>query len=413
MIKKEKTVKLINLILEFMSIESKKQVDENIKLEPDERINTIIESALHYWAELKILWRKHGIENDPLCCDETTHEIESLENKLLPNIIFLLNVSNAERKALHESAARIRDEQVGPKIDVRGVIELSNICRANCVYCPMRIENLKSTRRQRIDVQSIIRGAENAHKSGIKNLFLQSGEDPQVIPIVAAALRAIRAAPHLKDLEIVLNLGDHKNSDYIMLNKAGADGYLIKHETSDYDLHAKIRPHSTLEERVYFMLQARQAGMYIGTGAIVGLPGQTDESLARDIIFAGRIGSWEMVSCSPFTPSSDTPLAGKPAGDFYKTLNMIAIYRHLFPIARIPAVSNLDSPKLTSKPNDLPISGQAAAIKAGANGITVNLTPPDLLTSYKIYDSNNRHIVDFSKAQQVSRETGLPLDLNL
>ena len=199
---------------------------------------------------------------------------------------------------------------------------------------------------------------------------------------------------------------------YSKLHEAGADGYLIKHETSDKELHRLMRPHSTVEQRVSHLLQARQAGMHIGTGVIVGLPGQTDQSLAQDIIFAGRIGSEQMVSCSPFIPGETTPLAGEQAGDFFKTLNMIAIYRLLFPAARIPAVSNLDSAKLSTRPPDLKISGQSAGINAGANGITINVTPPAIRDIYSIYDVKTREIVDFSKAKRIEKETGLTLDLD-
>jgi len=364
------------------------------------------------WEQLKILWERAGIASDPLRLDETTKNIEKFEKEIMPVLVELLNIAGVERERFYESARKIRDENAGKQIQVRGAIEVSNICRANCLYCPMRRDNLKGSKQMRMSSDQIVEQAKLAHEAGIKEVFIQSGEDPQMIPVVVDALRKIKSDHELQELKVVLNLGDHKGSDYHLLAKAGAEGYLIKHETIDEVLHKKMRPHTSIKERVNFLLRAREAGMYIGTGVIVGLPRQTDESLAKDIIFAGRLGSWKMVSCSPFTPSDETPLKGTPPGDFWKTLNMISIYRHLFPKARIPSVSNLDNEGLFTRPADLTITGQSAAINAGADGITINITPPEIRKNYKIYDTENkRHIVDFSKAERISEETGLPLDI--
>ncbi|KKQ93710.1 MAG: methyltransferase type 12 [candidate division CPR2 bacterium GW2011_GWC1_39_9] len=360
------------------------------------------------WSNLKSLWSKADIENDPLKADE---QIQELETTIVSALVEILNIDGEERDFLYSSAQKIRDENVGHNIQVRGVIEASNICRENCLYCPMRRDNLRQLPQKRITSEQMVTQARVAHEAGIKELFIQSGEGTRIIPTVVDSIEEIKSDPELKELKIIVNLGNHSEQDYLALAQAGASSCLIKHETSDKDLHEEMRPGSTLERRTSCLVQARKSGMYIGTGVIVGLPGQTDESLAGDIIYAGKLGSWEMVSCSPFTASDETPLKGSSAGDFYKTLNMMAIYRHLFPKARIPSVSNLDNQLLTSRPENLTISGQSMGINAGANGVTINLTPMDIRKDYKIYDTDKkRHVVDFSKAEMISKETGLPLD---
>ena len=393
-----------------MSLEREpQQHNEN---ETRDKFNAKLSELTVYWLKLKSIWKQTTTSIDTLTNNDPETESEELEEKTSAILIELLNASGEERELLHEKAKKIRDENTGKKIQVRGVIEVSNICRANCLYCPMRRDNLPTTEKIRITPEQIYSQVKAAKNEGITNFFMQSGEDPQVIPVVLKALSMIKNDPQTRDIEIVLNLGDHSPNTYSKLHEAGADGYLIKHETADKELHNLMRPHSTVEQRVSHLLQARQSGMYIGTGAIVGLPGQTDKSLAEDIIFAGHIGSEQMVSCSPFTPGETTPLAEEQAGNFYKTLNMIAVYRLLFPNARIPAVSNLDSTKLSTRPADLKISGQSAGINAGANGITINMTPPAIRGIYSIYDVKTREIVDFSKAKRIEKETGLTLDLD-
>jgi biotin synthase len=362
------------------------------------------------WDTLKLLWAEAGLEQDPF---KTTGKIREIEAEIVPTLVELLNASGEERELLYNSAQNIRDTNPGREIQVRGVIEASNICRENCLYCLMRLDNLQKSNRKRVSAEQIVAQASVAYDSGIKELFIQSGEDKRIVDSVIEAVKKIKSDPELRNLKIIINLGNLEEADYLALAKAGVDGCLIKHETSDKDLHKAMRPGCTLEVRTSCLLSARKSGMYTGTGVIVGLPGQSDESLAEDIIYAGRLGSWNMISCSPFTASDETPLKGSPSGDFYKTLNMIAIFRHLFQNARIPAVSNLDNKLLISRPHDLGICGQSMGINAGANGITINFTPQNMLKNYQIYsDGEKRRIADFSKAQKISKETGLPLDIH-
>jgi biotin synthase len=219
------------------------------------------------------------------------------------------------------------------------------------------------------------------------------------------------------DWHIILNLGNHGFEAYAKFKAAGAHGYLIKHETANPHLHYAVRGQA-LAKRVHHMLLARKAGLYVGSGNILGLPGQSDKDLARDLIFLGRFNSSKMASCAPFTPSHDLPIGFqiRQEGIFEKALKFIALLRHCFPDARIPATSNLDSPQLIKQkvPDK---SGQAMAIDAGANGLTVQFTPTDIANNYGLYARGSEKIeqgyfVRFAKAKLVAEQTGLPLDLS-
>ena len=160
------------------------------------------------------------------------------------------------------------------------------------------------------------------------------------------------------------------------------------------------------------MLKARKAGFEIGSGNILGLANQTDEDLADDILFLGRFNIMNMVSCAPFTPSDELPQDAReaPPGDFAKTRRFIALLRLCFPNARIPAVSNADSPFIRKRQGK---SGQALLMDAGANGITVNFTPPEWEAHYALYvrGKEKTYLVSLKKAQQVAYEAGLSMGI--
>lgn len=278
----------------------------------------------------------------------------------------------------------------------------------------MRRDNLRSSKQSgimayRAGTDEVVEIAEHAYSLGFRELFLQSGEDPRLVSEVRSAVKAIVDAH--PDYNITLNLGALDEEEYRSLRAAGARNYLIKHETANAVIHEHQRE-ETLEYRVAQMLKARQAGFTIGSGNILGLPNQTDEDLANDILFLGRFNIVKMVSCAPFTPSNDLPqyMRETAPGDFDKTRRFIALLRLCFPEARIPAVSNADSPFIGKKQGK---SGQALLIDAGANGITVNFTPTKWEAHYGLYVRGNEkaYLVSMQKAHLVSSETGLSVGL--
>ena len=236
-------------------------------------------------------------------------------------LVDLLNCSAERATQLFALARDIRDKHVGPRIDLRAAIDVGNVCRVNCHYCPMRRDNLRTIGKNgrgtisayRADSTKIVEVANDAYRLGFRELFLQSGEDTHVVPQVAKAVSEITEAH--PDYNITLNLGALSDDEYRSLWHAGARSYLQKHETANPSLHEQQRE-ETLQHRVEHMLKARRAGFEIGSGNILGLPNQTDTDLANDILFLGRINCEKMVSCAPFTPSdelpSDTLVAPRP-----------------------------------------------------------------------------------------------------
>ena len=362
-------------------------------------------------------WRLSRAHDDPLAHQTATGE--PLENALRKRIIELLNTSQRDEERLFALARSVRDRHVGTRIDMRAAIDVGNVCRVNCHYCPMRRDNLHAIGKDgrsaiaayRATSEKIVEVAQHAYQLGFRELFLQSGEDPRLVHEVRKAVRIVIDAH--SNYNVTLNLGALSDAEYRGLWEAGARNYLIKHETANPTLHEQQRE-ETLRHRVDHMLKARSAGFEIGSGNILGLPHQTDGDLADDILFLGRFNISKMVSCAPFTPSGELPKDARDAspGDFDKTRRFIALLRLCFPDARIPAVSIADSPFMERK--QCGKSGQSLFFDAGANGITVNFTPPEWEDHYALYVRGNKksYLVSLEKARQVASETGLTMGLS-
>jgi biotin synthase len=367
------------------------------------------------WLRLRQIWLKSDAHDDPLAPPNDT--IASLEDALRGRLVELLNTDGEDAEQLFALARSVRDNHVGTRIDMRAAIDVGNVCRVNCRYCPMRRDNLHGIGKKgqstispyRATSGKIVEVAEYAYQLGFRELFLQSGEDSRLVPEVRKAVTAVVDAH--SDYNITLNLGALADAEYQNLWGAGARGYLIKHETANPALHEQQRE-ETLQHRVTHMLKARKAGFEIGSGNILGLPNQADEDLADDILFLGRLNITKMVSCAPFTPSDELPEDTReaPPGDFDKTRRFIALLRLCFPEARIPAVSNADSPLIRKQRGK---SGQALLMDAGANGITVNFTPPEWEAHYGLYVRGNEktYLVSLKKAQRVASEAGLSMGI--
>lgn len=293
-------------------------------------------------------------------------------------IINLLQVRGKEQEDLFNRAKAVRQENFGNRAIVRGVIEVTNACRVDCDYCPMRRSNKND--RYQMDCDEIVRASEQIRDAGVKVVFLQGGETPKTIKTVGEAIPRIREMFH-DNVEILLCLGGMRREEYEFLKRQGADSYILKHETSDSELHYRMR-HVTLDSRLNQLKDLLELGYKVGTGTIVGLPGQTLDSLADDILLPAKYGT-HMASCSPFIPAKNTPLETYPAGDVETALNTLAIMRLLNPKALIPTVSALEK---------LQEGGQEKGLNAGANVITINFTPERNRQMYKIY-GKDRFIV--------------------
>lgn len=308
----------------------------------------------------------------------------------------LLRARGTDQQQLFAHAREVRARQFGDHAVVRGVVEVASACVRNCSYCPMRKDN-RITRYTYQSMQ-IIDAARNVLGSGIKVVSLQGGELRRTTRTVGEAIPAIREM-YEGEVDVLLVLGDKSDEEYTYLREQGATSYILKHETSDARLHLEHR-HYPLEKRIERIESLLALGYRVGIGTIVGLPGQTLDSLANDILLGHALGT-HMWSASPFVPARGTPLEGCPVGDVQLTLNAIATARLLLPHALIPSVSALE----TVLPGT-----QAEGFRAGANVMTVNFTRSKDRNSYPIY-GDKRFIVELGYALDILRKAGLQSSL--
>ncbi len=310
------------------------------------------------------------------------------------DIIDMLRASGPAQEALFAEARRLRRKCFGDNVIVRGVIEITNLCRVNCSYCPMRRDNTDQNRVYIMQPDQILEAAEQIKNRGIDIVFLQGGEVPQTTPLVAEVIPRIQELFDGK-VEILLNLGVKGREEYALLRKMGATACILKHETSDPALHRQLREEE-LETRLECLGNLLDLGYKVGTGTIVGLPGQTLESLGDDVLLAGELGV-HMTSASPFMPAPGTPLEHAPAGLLDRTLNTIASMRLLNPHCLIPSVSALEK---------LGRGGQRMGLQAGGNVLTINFTPATENREYLIY-GKDRFVVHLDHVNRILLQSGL------
>src|SRR5579862_8385893 len=244
----------------------------------------------------------------------------------------------------------------------------------------MRRDNTRRNSVYLLEPEQILSAARAVRDAGVNAIVFQGGEIPQTTRVIADVLPRVRALFD-DNVEVLLGLGVKSEAEYQTLRDRGANTYIIKHETSDVELHRRSRQEE-LEVRLGAIRTLLRLGYRVGSGCIVGLPGQTVESVADDILLAQSLGV-HMCSASPFVPAADTPLANAERGSTSLTLNAIAAMRIVNPQWLIPSVSALEQQAA---------GGQRAGLRAGANVITVNFTPADQQRQYLIY-GHRRHIV--------------------
>jgi len=288
------------------------------------------------------------------------------------DLITLLNADKDESRTLFEAADQARANTLGDEVHFRGIIEFSNHCMKNCLYCGLRRDN-KVLARYRLKPEEIIEGARETARLGCRTLVLQSGEDSNYSADMLGEL-IVRIKEEL-DLAITLSLGDRTKNDYGLLKKAGADRYLLKHETCDADLFSYLRPGTCLEERLERQIWLRETGYQVGSGNMVGLPGQSLEILAGDIILMREMRV-EMAGIGPFIPGKQTPLAKASGGSLELSMKTLAATRLAMPGAHLPTTTSIAS---------IHPQGRVKALQCGANVIMPNMTPRQYRASYMIY----------------------------
>jgi len=295
---------------------------------------------------------------------EHTHELNKAE------IVTLLEQDTANN-LLFEAADRVRKAYVGDEVHLRGLIEFSNICKQNCLYCGLRRDN-KNIKRYRLDTDTIVDFAQKAVSYGYRTIVLQSGEDPYY---TVDKMKEIISRIKKLDVAITLSIGEKSFEEYKAYKEAGADRYLIRIETTDRNLYKKMDPGMDLENRVRCLEDLRSLGFEVGSGCLVGLPDQTFESLADDILFFKKINA-DMIGVGPFIPNENTPLKDAKGGSFELALKVMAITRLLLPDINIPATTAME----TLNPN-----GRIIALQSGANVVMPNVTEGEYRKLYELY----------------------------
>ncbi len=291
-------------------------------------------------------------------------------------IVELLKGSSGE---LFKTADAIRKRFCGDEVHIRGIIEFSNYCCRNCLYCGLRREN-ENISRYRMSADEIIKLADEIVKYGVKTIVLQSGDDfgftkKELCRIIE------RIKKENPSVAITLSIGERPFDDYKAFKDAGADRYLLKHETNNPRLYERFHPGQTLKRRLEILEELKKLDYQIGAGNIVGLPGQTLEDLADDALLLKNLDV-DMTGIGPFIPQKDTPLRDFPCGSLNLTLRVLAITRILTKNAHLPATTALATLD--------PAQGQLSGFDAGCNVIMPDFTPEYYRKDYTIYDNKVR-----------------------
>ena len=303
-------------------------------------------------------------------------ERAALGSLSIADIRYLLSLVDSRLlSALYAEANTVRKASIKDHICVHGIIEFSNYCRNNCLYCGLRCDN-KAKMNYRMTPEEIVSTAVDAvNARGYKILVLQSGEDLHFTKEILAVI--IRKIKEKAKCFIYLSVGDRPEEEYRAFKEAGANGVLFRFETSNPRLFAKMHPGHTLSERLSRLEMMKSLGFVISTGMIIGLPGQTIDDLARDIDLIKRLGTF-MPSIGPLIPSKNTPLSGAERIDFDLLLKVIAVLRLHHKSARLPVTTAME----TLGEGDV----RQKCFMAGANSIMFNLTPDGYRNDYRIYD---------------------------
>ena len=288
------------------------------------------------------------------------------------DIIELLKLPSDYSPDLFAAADRVRKKQVGDEIFLRGIIEFSNFCDRNCLYCGLRKGNDKLSRYRMTD-DEILNTAQEIKKSRVPTVVLQSGEDSFFSADKISQL--IEKIKSETGLIITLSVGERSAADFQAFQQAGANRYLLKHETASVELYKYLRPGCQLDKRMQCLRSLKHLGFETGTGNMVGLPGQTPEILADDLLFMKQLDA-DMLGIGPFIAHPDTPLAGIENDDIELTLRVLAVARLLTRDTNIPATTALAT---------LHPQGRLLALQAGANVVMPDFTPDIYKSRYDIY----------------------------
>lgn len=307
--------------------------------------------------------------------------------------VLLDQSSGADRDFLFERARAVRDAHYGRKVYIRGLIELTNYCKNDCLYCGIRKSNA-SCERYRLTKEQILSCCESGYALGFRTFVLQGGEDGWYTDErMTDIVRAMRQA--YPDCAITLSLGERGRESFKRLYDAGANRYLLRHETADEAHYARLHPVSmTLTHRLQCLRDLKAIGFQTGAGFMVGSPYQTTECIVRDFRFLQELKP-QMVGLGPFIPHHATPLKDFPAGSTERTLLCLSIVRLLLPNVLLPATTALAT---------IDGDGRIKGMNAGCNVVMPNLSPLEDRSKYLLYDNKASSGEEAAESLRVLRE---------
>ena len=280
----------------------------------------------------------------------------------------------AERLA--ERAVAARQPIYGTTVFTRGLVEISNYCKNDCLYCGIRRSN-RAVERYRLDPDTIVACAQEGYELGFRTIVLQGGEDGYYTDELLGGVVA-RIKDSCPDTAVTLSMGERSRESYQRLYDAGADRYLLRHETADPEHYARLHPaEMSWERRMQCLRDLREIGYQVGAGFMVGSPFQTTEHLVREMRFVEDFKP-DMCGIGPFIPHHDTPFAREPQGTLELTLYLLSIIRLIYPPVLLPATTALG----TIDPR-----GREKGMLAGANVVMPNLSPVGVRKQYMLYDN--------------------------
>ena len=310
--------------------------------------------------------------------------LQSLIDKLttqqnLPDEELLALITTTEpniNQLLASAADKVRRKYYGNKVYIRGLIEFTNYCKNNCYYCGIRAGNSQA-HRYRLTKEQILDCCSEGYRLGFRTFVLQGGEDPyytdERICHIVAAIRAQHP-----DCAITLSIGEKERASYQAYFDAGANRYLLRHETADAEHYAKLHPASmSLANRKRCLFDLKEIGYQVGSGFMVGSPFQTPENLLADLRFLQELMP-DMIGIGPYITHEQTPFAQQKSGTAEQTLRLLSMLRLMFPYALLPSTTALG----TIHPQ-----GRELGLKAGGNVVMPNLSPVNVRKLYELYEN--------------------------
>lgn len=284
------------------------------------------------------------------------------------------NIDEGSREYLIAKAHETRQRYYGRKVFLRGLVEFTNYCQRNCIYCGIRAAN-NNIERYRLTPQQIMAACKTGYELGYRTFVLQGGEDnyytdERIVELVTELKSRFPACA------VTLSIGEKPYNSYQKYYEAGADRYLLRHETASKTLYDSLHPGMSYENRLQCLRNLKKIGYQVGAGFLIGLPGQTNKDFVADLEFLQELQP-HMVGIGPFIPHKDTPLGKAVRGAVEQTVTLLAIIRLLLPQVLLPATTALGT---------IDPFGREKGLKAGANVVMPNLSPVEVRTKYALYD---------------------------